>query len=108
MVRSRPYLDDDLPRLQEALAGWIQEAGGCGYYHVGDLPHWIYGTLQGRRPVGELVQVWEDGATIIGLAINFLFDTTFLVFTNPSYRGTETELKMLQSAFETTHGFMKE
>jgi hypothetical protein len=30
-IRSRPYEDDDLPALQSALAGWIQEAGTCGY-----------------------------------------------------------------------------
>jgi mycothiol synthase len=107
-VKSRPYIDDDLPCLQDALASWIQEAGGCGYYHMGNIPQWIYETLRGRHPVGDLVQVWEDGPNIVGIAINFLFDTAFHVFTSPSYRGTEAEVEMLQAAFETTLRFVKE
>jgi ribosomal protein S18 acetylase RimI-like enzyme len=107
-IKSRPYIDNDLPYLQDALASWLQEAGGCGYYHVGNIPHWIYGTLQGHHSVGDLVQVWEDGPNLVGMAINFLFDTAFQVFTSPAYRGTEVEIEMLQSAFETTLRFMKE
>jgi mycothiol synthase len=101
-LHMRPYEDTDLPRLQAALAGWIREAGICGYGHVGDLPHRIYAGLRGRRPVGELVQVWEDGPEIVGAAINFRFDGAFDVLTCPSLRGGEAELAMLRSAWETT------
>ena len=87
-LRSRAYTDEDLPRLQAALAGWIREAGACGYCHVGELPHRIYEHLRGRRPVGELVHVWEDGGAVVGMAINLRFDCTFDVFASPSRRGT--------------------
>lgn len=40
----RAYRDIDLPALQETMAGWIAEAGRCGYDHIGELPHRIYET----------------------------------------------------------------
>lgn len=107
-IRPRPYTDDDLENLQAALAGWIQAAGACGYCHVGDLPHRIYENLRGRYPVGELVQVWEDGPHIVGIAINARFDTSFDVFTSPTCRGTEREIAMLQLAYTTTSRYVKE
>ncbi|MBN1937546.1 MAG: GNAT family N-acetyltransferase [Anaerolineae bacterium] len=101
-IESRPYQDDDLPLLQDAFAGWIQKAGICGYYTVGHLAHWIYEVLRGRHPVADLVRVWEDEAAIIGIEINLLFETAFYVFISLAYRGTDVEIEMLQSAFETT------
>lgn len=102
LIRPRPYGDDDLPRVQAALAGWVREAGRCGYCHVGEVPHRIYENLHGRGPVGELVHVWEDGETVVGLAINGRFGHAFDVFASPSLRGTDAELEMLRSACETT------
>lgn len=107
-IQPRPYADDDLPRVQAALAGWISDAGPCGYYHVGNLPHWIYATLRGRRPVGELVQVWEDGARVAGIAVCGLFDAAFQVFASPAHRGADAELAMLRAAAETTRRFLKD
>lgn len=107
-IRSRPYGDDDLPRLQAALAGWIRQTGACGYGHAGDVAHRIHENLRGRHPVGELVQVWEHGRSIVGMAINLRFDTAFDVFASPSCRGTDTELEMLRSAYETTLRYVPE
>lgn len=106
-LQSRPYTDNDLPHLQETLAHWVSDAGDCGYYHIGNLAHWIYAILRERRPIGELVQVWEDDAGIAGIAINFLFDTAFQLFVRPAYRGTGAERTMLQSAFETTQRLIR-
>jgi mycothiol synthase len=105
-IASRPYADEDLPRLQAALAGWWREAGSCGYCHVGDLPHRIYEDLRGRRPVGELVRVWEGDSGIAGVAISLRFGVAFDVFASPALRGTDAELAMLQSAYDTTLRFM--
>ena len=102
----RPYTDNDLPQLQEALARWIAVAGGCGYFHVGNLPHWIYEILRGREPLGELVQVWQDGPTIMGLTVAGLFGTTFQALLDPSLRGGPAEVLMLRSASHTTRRFM--
>jgi mycothiol synthase len=101
-IRCRPYADADLPRLQAALAGWRREAGPCGYCHVGDLPFRIYEELRGRRPVGELVQVWEDGREVVGVAICLRFGWAFDVFASPALRGTDAELEMLRSAHRAT------
>lgn len=100
-VRWRPYADEDLPRLESALAGWIRDAGPCGYCHAGALPHRIY-EQRLPRPAAELVQVYEDGWGVVGLAINVRFGTAFDVFTAPPLRGTDAELAMLSSAREVT------
>ncbi len=107
-ITSRPYVDDDLPHLQAALARWTREAGDCGYCHAGELAHRIYENLRGRHPVGELVQLWEEGASIVGLAINLRFGQAFDVFASPAQRGTEAELEMLRSALETTFRYLRE
>jgi mycothiol synthase len=106
-LRSRPYVDEDLPRLQGALAVWIRQAGACGYCHAAELAHRIYEDLRGRRPVGELVQVWEDGAAIAGVAVNLRFGSAFDVYTSPSRRGTPHEREMVQYAFETTARYLR-
>lgn len=101
-IQELRFADADLPRLQAALAGWIGEAGGCGYYHPGNLPHWIYEILRGRRPVGESVRLWEDESGIGGVAITGLFGSAFHVFTRPAWRGTDLELGLLRATVEMT------
>jgi mycothiol synthase len=98
----RPYSDADMPALQEAVSAWIAEAGRCGYDHIGELPHRIYENLRGRRPVGKVVQVWEDGSDPVGLGINLRFGEAFDVFTAPALRGSSDEEEMLRVAAETT------
>jgi mycothiol synthase len=98
----RPYADEDLPRLLDTVAGWISEAGRCGYDHIGELPHRIYENLRGRRPVGDLVRLWEAGGAIAGVEINLRFGVAFDVFAAPALRGSEAERSMLLSAYQTT------
>ncbi|MEZ4869601.1 MAG: GNAT family N-acetyltransferase [Caldilineaceae bacterium] len=107
-IRVRAYQDDDLPRLQRALARWIHVAGDCGYYHVGNIAHRIYEGFGGSHAAAELVQVWEDDAEIIGFAYNFVFEAAFFVFCAPAYRGSPVELEMLRSAYTTTLDLMQE
>jgi mycothiol synthase len=99
----RPYTDADMPRLQDAMAGWIAEVGRCGYDHIGELPHRIYGeNRRDQLPVGELVQVWEDGGELAGLAITGRFGSAFDVFAAPALRGTGAEREMLRTAAAST------
>jgi mycothiol synthase len=79
-LADRPYVDGDLPLLQSAMAGWRREVGLCGYCHVGDLPHRIYGGLRGRHPVGDLVRIWEDSAGVAGIAVALRFGLAFDAF----------------------------
>jgi mycothiol synthase len=101
-VERRRYADADMPRLLEACAAWIAEAGPCGYGHIGDLPHRIYEDLHPHGAPEELVEIWERGAEIAGLAINLRFGCAFDVFAAPSLRGTGFELEMLRAAAEVT------
>ncbi|WP_422772871.1 GNAT family N-acetyltransferase [Plantactinospora sp. WMMC1484] len=103
--RIRPYSDADLPRLSRTFAAWIAEAGRCGYDHVGEVPHRIYENLRGR-PVQELVQLWEAGGEIVGLAVNLRFGAAFDVFAAPALRGGAAEAEMLRVAYETTAAWM--
>jgi mycothiol synthase len=95
-----------MPRLQDTVAGWIAEAGRCGYDHIGELPHRIYENLRGRGPVGELVQLWEDADGLAGLAITMRMGVAFDVFAAPRLRGAEPERQMLRAAFQTTARLM--
>jgi mycothiol synthase len=101
-LRIRPYSDEDMPLLLRTVAGWIAEAGRCGYDHIGELPHRIYENLRGRRPVGDLVQLWEGGEGLAGIAIGLRFGVAFDVLTAPSLRGTEAERAMLVAMARTT------
>ncbi|MEZ0071164.1 GNAT family N-acetyltransferase [Planotetraspora sp. GP83] len=105
-MKARPYADDDMPLLQSTFATWIAEAGRCGYDHIGELPHRIYENLRDRRPVGELVRLWEGDTGLAGIAINLRFGSAFDVFTAPSLRGTPEERRMLEFAYQTTARFM--
>jgi ribosomal protein S18 acetylase RimI-like enzyme len=98
----RPYADEDLPRLLDTVAGWIEQAGRCGYDHVGELPHRIYENLRGRRHVGDLVRLWEAGGTIAGVEINGRFGVAFDVLAAPALRGSQAERSMLVSGYQTT------
>ncbi|MEV6970596.1 GNAT family N-acetyltransferase [Hamadaea sp. NPDC051192] len=103
-LQPRPYADDDLPVLQDIVAGWIALAGRCAYDHVGELPHRIYENLRGRRPIGELVQVWEERGSVMGITVNLRFGCAFDVFTAPALRGTAAEVAMLRhAAYVTEH-----
>jgi mycothiol synthase len=105
-IADRAYTDEDLPWLQSAMAAWRREVGLCGYGHVGELPHRIYGGLRGRHPVGDLVRIWEDRAGVAGVAIAFRFDTAFDAFAAPHVRGTDAEADMLRWAGRTTREHM--
>ncbi|MEV4110186.1 N-acetyltransferase [Nonomuraea sp. NPDC049695] len=105
MLSKRAYTDADLPWLQESVAGWIARAGRCGYDHIGELPHRIYENLRGRRPVGEVVHVWEHAGELAGLTVNTRFGNAFDVFAAPELRGSEAEIAMIEDACVTTgHG----
>jgi mycothiol synthase len=101
-VIMRPFADADMPRLMATVAGWIAEAGRCGYDHIGELPHRIYENLRDRRPVGDVVHVWESGGEIVGLAITLRFGSAFDVFAAPALRGGPAELEMLATAAAAT------
>ncbi|BCB83633.1 GNAT family N-acetyltransferase [Phytohabitans suffuscus] len=100
----RPYRDADMAVLQETVSVWIAAAGRCGYDHIGELPHRVYENLRGRRPVGELVQVWQDGPDVVGVGVNLRFGEAFDVFTAPALRGSAAEERMLRVAAGTTGG----
>jgi mycothiol synthase len=106
-LQVRPYSDADMPRLLRSFSEWIAEAGWCGYGHTGELPHRIYENLRGRRPVGDLVQVWEGGGRIAGIGISLLHGAALDVYTAPSLRGSDAERQMLQVAVRTTMRLME-
>jgi mycothiol synthase len=101
-LQARPYRDEDLAAVQAALAGWIAETGGCGYCHPGDVPQRIYAQLRGRRPVGELVRVWEEGGAVVAFAICFRFETAFDLFASPRLRGSDVERELLRETRDRT------
>ncbi|HXY72163.1 MAG TPA: GNAT family N-acetyltransferase [Actinomycetota bacterium] len=100
-VRPRPYADEDLPRLQDAVSEWIAEAGRCPYDHVGQVPRRIYGTPRREASIGERVQVWEEGDRVVGLCINLRFGVAFDVFAAPALRGTPLEREMVEETYRT-------
>ncbi|MFF0476939.1 GNAT family N-acetyltransferase [Streptomyces sp. NPDC004284] len=110
MIRPRPFLPSDMPRLQSTVAEWIATAGRDAYDHVGELPHRVYDNLRGGPPVGDLVHVWEhehehgpgDERRIVGVTICLRFGAAFDAFCAPELRGTDAERAMLTFAADTT------
>jgi mycothiol synthase len=108
-ITSRPYQDEDLATLQNALANWIQQQGhDTGYCHVGDIPHRIYNGIRGRLPLDELVRIWETDEQIIGFALAQPFYNTFDVFISPDYQGSELAREIFQWTYLTTRTFMNQ
>ncbi len=106
-ITSRGYQGaDDLIHLQHTLAGWIQETGGCGYEHVGDITHRFYNGLRGQYPRSEMIRVWQSGTEIVGFAnINprmGLFDARI----SPEHRGSSLEFEVLRWATDTIRDWM--
>ncbi|MEZ4657842.1 MAG: N-acetyltransferase [Caldilineaceae bacterium] len=100
-IKTRTYTDADLPHLQTALARWIQQAGDCGYYHVGLIPHRLYEVYSGKHPLSELIHIWAEGSEIVGFTYSFMFEVAFFAFTSPQFRGSHVEVEMLRAA--STH-----
>lgn len=105
-VQHRPYTDNDLPDLQNALAMWIHEAGDLGYCHIGDIPHRIYNGIRGRLPRHELVKVWEASGEIIGIVLVGPYYQMFNIFLHPDYRGTQVEQDMLTQGYTIARHYM--
>ncbi|MGW2156640.1 GNAT family N-acetyltransferase [Nonomuraea sp. NPDC001699] len=105
-MRVRVFRHEDLPSLRSVMAGWIGQAGRCGYDHVGELPHRVYDNLRDRRPAAELVRLWEDGDGLAGIAILLRFGCAFDVFAAPRLRGGPRELDMLEEAAGATARMM--
>jgi ribosomal protein S18 acetylase RimI-like enzyme len=105
-MHMRSYTDNDLPHLQQTLAGWIAEAGDCGYYHPGNITHRIYEGFGDGTVCQDLVHLWEEDGAIIGLTYSFVFEAGFFAFVAPRYRGTAVELELLQHAMTTTQRMM--
>jgi mycothiol synthase len=104
-VQRRPYRDGDLARLQAVVEEWIWAHGRTGYDHSGALPHRIYENLRGRRPVGDLVHVWEDGSVVAAISICLRFGCAFDLFLAPHLWGTPAEHQLLEDAYRTTARF---
>lgn len=103
-LSSRPYRNEDLPHVRQVVAEWRHRAGFMGTCHAGE----IAGRISEQQPVAELVRIWEDGRRIVGLEINHRFGCAFDVFTDPTLRGSLSELAMLESAYATTSRRMSE
>lgn len=96
------YRDIDFAALREALSLWIESAGPCGYYHVGDLDEWVHGHLGGRAARQGLVRYWTEDSTIVGFAICGLFGSAYHAFVQPDRRGSADEREWLSRAEAVT------
>ncbi len=100
------YCDSDLPALSEALSQWIEAAGPCGYYHTGDLYHWVNDLLAERAARDECLRFWTDDSTIVGFAVCGLFNCAFQVLAHPEWRGGADEHAWLVRAESITQSLM--
>lgn len=98
---------DDLAVIQSAMARWIQEAGQCGYCHVGDLPHAIYNGLRGRVPPERMVSLWRDGETLVAFSL-LSRRGGFDAYVSPVHRGGEVERIVLDGSAQSAAAFIRE
>lgn len=101
----RPYRgESDLHRMQTLCAESVQQAGKCGYLHVGDIPHRIYNLLR-RQPIPDparFVRLWEDSTgTLVGWALCYPQWGAFDAQIHASHRGGALEQQVISDA-ETT------
>lgn len=97
---------DDLVVMQQALADWIHESGGCGYDHIGDLPHRFYNGLRGRYPREEMIRLWHRNGALAGFAQANpkmgLYDARI----SPDFRGGNLEYEVLSWGTATLRDWM--
>lgn len=96
------YRDSDFAALREALSLWIESAGPCGYYHVGDLDDWVHAHLGVRAARQGLVRYWTEDLAIVGIAICGLFGSAYQAFVRPDRRGSADEREWLLRAEAVT------
>ncbi len=99
---------DDLAGMQAALAGWIYQAGACGYDHVGDVPHRLFNSFRGKYRLEEMVRLWYDGQALVAFALCFPHLKRYDAFVAPSYRGRQLERDVLDWANANTRHFMNQ
>lgn len=97
---------DDLTAMQAALASWIQQAGDCGYCHVGDVPHRLYNGLRGRYPLAQMAHLWRLDDEVVAFAACYPRDEGFDAFVSPNQRGGDLERTVLNWAFATCRDWM--
>jgi len=105
-MHEQGFTDPDFGSLWAAVSDWIRAAGPCGYFHVGDLQHWLQG-LPARGPVSEAVRIWDDGAGPLAIALCGLFGEAFQVLVAPHLRGTPTEDAFLLAAEARTRRLLR-
>ena len=92
------FSDSDLPALADALSRWNEAAGSCGYYHPGDLYHWVKELLGERARQNGGVRFWTSQSEIVGFAVCGLFDCAYQVLAHPEWRGGVDERAWLLRA----------
>jgi mycothiol synthase len=97
---------DDLVAMQQALASWIHESGGCGYDHVGDLPHRIYNGLRSRYPLDEAIRLWHIDGHLEGFALVNPNRGLYDVRISPAHRANILEREALSWATTTLRTWM--
>lgn len=78
----------------------------CGYYHPGDLGHWVIDLLGDSKARERAVRYWVDDSTIVGLAVCGLFGCAFQVLVHPDRRGGADEAAWLLRAEALTKELM--
>jgi mycothiol synthase len=92
---------DDLIAMQQSLADWINKSGGCGYEHIGDLPHRIYNGVRSRYPLNEIIRLWHIDGNLEGFAMIYPWRGEYDVRISPKYRASTLESEVLGWATTT-------
>ena len=107
-----PYFyrdEQDLTRIQNALAHWIHIAGNdCGYVHVGDIPHHLFNGQRCRYNPREIVRIWQDDSgDIQGFVLVLPRFNNYEAFVHPQHRGSELENELLHWGEQETLNWLK-
>jgi ribosomal protein S18 acetylase RimI-like enzyme len=103
--------ETDLRRMQGLVAESIQQAGDCGYVHVGDIPHRIYNQRR-RQPIPDpavYVRLWQaESGQLAAWAILYPQWGSFEYQLHAQYRSRELEATILANAQVATQALIRQ
>ena len=105
-LAARSYTDSELGLLQCCVMNWRKANPNGTYCHSGDIAHRLYNGNRGVMPLSDIVRIYMQDDTIVGLLLCHPKHELIDLFIHPDY-GSEHELilPILDEGYQIVHNY---